>query len=303
VERPDGSVLVVPVVPTETGREVCLYMVWRLHIAEEHAIGISYDTDETLSNPVFQVTVRTYPEPLRVECRTTTCERRESGEALRGVMERVLASMGSRARCFQDAEPPGGQPGGGLRSVVSEEILDASVASPAALWRQTKEYIRAQAHEVLPDASVVQRLRSRWYLWDGSASFTRHVFDDAALEVRSYSHGPDASMSTQSLRRVSHLKLHRNPFRLEMFTVIPKTDLAGEPERAFLADLLAPVLGGRGREREQRQEEPEADYQMLAGLSQELKSSHQEVRGLLAALHTDMAALKEAPLPVPTTSS
>merc|ERR1719367_1396980 len=163
--------------------------------------------------------------------------------------------MDSKARCFHDAEFPEGS---GLRSVISEAILDTKTSADT-FWKQTKEYIRGQAHEILPDGAVVQRLRSKWRFWDGSLYYTKHVFDDATHEVRSYSYGADPSMSAESLRRVSHLRVHWEPYRLEMFTIVPEHSAAGEPEKAFLVELLAPVFSSRrGQE--------EASSQVLARL-------------------------------------
>lgn len=260
-------------------------MVWYVHAAEERAVGINYDTDDTLSKALSRVTLRTYREPFRIESRTAVCGQRDAGEALGSVMQKVLTGMGSKAGCFHDVEAPDAP---GLRSVLSEEIMDAG-APPETFWRQTKEYIRAEACKVLSDGSAVQRLRSRWPLWDDTLHYTRHAFDDAAHELRSYSYGPDESLAEGSLRRISHLKVYLDPYRLEMFTVTPEYSVAGEREKAFLRDLLHPIFSHKW------ECDDKADDLMLAGLNEELKSSHQEVKGLLVALHMDMKALQSAP--------
>jgi len=284
-EQPDGGILVVPTLPSNDGGRISLHVVWYVDALNDEAVGINYHTDSTLTEVFSRITLKAYHHPFVLECKTEVAERRDSGEALKSIMQGVLKSLNSEVKCRADAPSPDGS---GRKSVVSDHIHD-TITSPDMFWRQTKEYIRSQAYEILPDGTVVQRIQNGWW-WD-SAYYTKHVFNEKTNEICSYSYGDDSLLSEDSLDRVSHLRVHRKPYRLEMFTVVPRHSAAGEIEKLFLMDFLNPVFK---HHKELKEAERHSQInEELAMMRKEMRAYQQEMTTAIHALRKDVVALRE----------
>mmetsp|Transcript_72046 Transcript_72046/g.166902 ORF Transcript_72046/g.166902 Transcript_72046/m.166902 type:complete len:386 (-) Transcript_72046:156-1313(-) len=285
-EQPDGGMLVVPTLPSGDGGKISLHVVWYLHPENDEAIGINFHTDSSLTEAFSRITLKAYHHPFVLECRTEVAERRDSGEALKTIMEGVLKSLNSEVQCRANMPSPDGS---GLKSVVSDHIHD-TITSPDMFWRQTKEYIKSQAYEVQTDGTVVQRIQQGWFWWD-AAYYTKHVFHEKANEICSYSYGDDPTLNEASLERVSHLRVHRKPYRLEMFTVIPKHMAAGEIEKLFLMDFLNPVF--KYHKELKDAERHTAINEELSMMRKEMKAYQQEMTSAITALRQEVVALRE----------
>lgn len=286
-EQPDGGLLVVPTLPSNDGGRISLHIVWHLFPENNQAIGVNYQTDASLSEVFSRIILRAHSDPFVLECKTEVSERRDSGEALKGIMGGVLKSLNSEVRCHADSPSPDGS---GRKSVVSDQIHD-TVTTPDMFWRQTKEYIKSQAYDILPNGNVVQRISTGW--WFGSAFYTKHVFHDKANEVCSYSYGDDGELSEENLDRVSHLRVHRKPFRLEMFTIVPKHTASGEIERLFLIDFLGPVFKHHKELKEAEQNSLVNEKEEIAMMRKEMQAYQQEMTSAIQALRNDVVALRE----------
>uniref|UniRef100_A0A7S1L6N9 Uncharacterized protein n=1 Tax=Alexandrium catenella TaxID=2925 RepID=A0A7S1L6N9_ALECA len=284
-EQPDGGILVIPTLPASDGGKISMHIVWYVNSDNDEATGINYHTDSTLSEVFSRITLRAFHHPFVLECKTEVAERREAGEGLKTIMEGVLKSLNSEVTCRADAPSPDGSGG---KSVVSDHIHD-TITSPDMFWRQTKEYIKSQAYEICPDGSVVQRIQVGWWLW-GAAYYTKHAFNEKTNEICSYSYGDDALLSEDSLDRVSHLRVHRKPYRLEMFTVIPKHSADGEIEKLFLMDFLNPVF----KHHKDLKEVERSNHinEELAMMRKEMKAYQQEMTSAIQALRKDVVALR-----------
>merc|ERR1712048_1015967 len=108
-------------------------------------------------------------------------------------------------------------------------------------FKQTKDCIKKRAHKILPDGGVVQQTTDSWQLWETPPSYTKHVFDDKAKEIISYTYG-DLTLSEASLEKVRHLRVHVRPYRLELWIVVPPQRRAGDAEKVQLMNLLDPVF-------------------------------------------------------------
>lgn len=285
-ELQDGGKLVVPTLPSGDGSKISLHVVWYLQPEDDQAVGINYHTDSTLQDVSSRITLKAYHHPFCLECKTEVTERRDAGEVLKGIMEGVLKSLNSQVKCMHSMDSPDGS---GQKSVLSEHIHD-TITSPDMFWRQTKHYIQSQAYEILPDGAVVQRIQNGWFWWD-SAYYTKHVFNEKISEIRSYSYGDDPLLSEDSLDRVSHLRVHRKPYRLEMFTVIPKHSAAGEIEKLFLMDFLNPVFKHHKELREANRHS--AINNELHAMRKEMRTYQQEMTSAIAALRDEVVALRD----------
>jgi len=245
-----------------------------------------YGADVSRSRLVWRGTLKVHRRPFRIEFWSLVYGQYESGEKLQDVMTKILRTMKSKAACHHSVDSPSSE---GRTCVLSDPIVD-SILSPDMFWRQTKEFIRKRAERILPDGGVVQKAATGgWELFETSAAYTKHVFDEPTKEIVSYTYR-DSELTEGSLETVRHLRIHTKPYRLEMWMAAADKRQAGDAQRVQVVDILGPVL----EQSRLMEAVPNfaADTSELSRLHEEVSAFRREVTNALQALHLGAGTLK-----------
>lgn len=214
------------------------YALWSLRCKADEAVCDNFGRDGRLEKPLWSGTIKVHRSPFRIEFWSLVYGQRDTGSRLKDIMKKLLQTMRSKAACAQDVDSPSHE---GCKCVLSDPIVD-SILSPEMFWKQTKELIKRKAFKILPDGAILQKTHDGgWDLWKTTQSYTKHAFNEARKEIVSCTYS-DLGLSEESLEQTRHLRIHMQPFRLEMWMATPDQRRAADVEREQLLSILEPVF-------------------------------------------------------------
>mmetsp|Transcript_58661 Transcript_58661/g.132196 ORF Transcript_58661/g.132196 Transcript_58661/m.132196 type:complete len:383 (-) Transcript_58661:107-1255(-) len=298
-ETEDGGILTVKVLDRGGGKTLPNYSVWHLRQHDDEATVCDYGADRTLTNVDRRLTLKVHRDPFRIECWSFESEACGNHPLLMPAMEALLGhSLASKASCRVGVPSPGGP---GRNCVLSDSIRDTAVA-PDELWREVQQHLCKCSEQALSSENCTvleDEARGAWMLSGATTAspsrkskqcWVKHVFNGPAYELHSFRHGDDATLSEESLEHVVHFKIHWRPYRLEMWTTLPPRRLSGEPEKAFILDLLFPVFE-QAKELAKRRREEDSDRAKVQGFREEIAMCQNSLRKELEALCAEVAEI------------
>jgi len=183
--------------------------------------------------PTTTTWLKVLSEPVRIESWVNVHGERLAGPMLKGIVDNLLAGLDATVDTAQNA-PSLTDPS--KLSVVSGPIEGKLVDADSFLDMFSKFQIDSNGATELPDGSLVAEVSN---LVAGT-TYIKHMISKDDKSVYTYDYGSDSSMS--DLRGVATMKVHRDPFRLEMWRKEEVARRAGEDELKLLQPLVEGVL-------------------------------------------------------------
>jgi len=190
------------------------------------------------NEPLATTWINVLCDPVRVELWTDAHEVRSSGKLMQGMMDKVLSELDSTVETKAD------QPGIGdssVNSVVSAPISDPKVSPETYLDFFKQFLLDAMGATECPDGTVVEeRSNVLADMGIGQKSFARHSFNKEENHLYCYEYGADEGM--EDLVGITHVQVHKEPFRLEQWNLQNKKRRSGEGQVKLFEPILKGVL-------------------------------------------------------------
>jgi len=205
--------------------------------AANHAIFRSFGTDASLNPSSLCCTsvLKLHLAPLRFEFWVDEHPGRRSNAIIAMALVEVLSKMSSKAAVVAACASPGSV--SSERSVMSAHITDG--ATSAHGWLEfAKAQILKQGAKQQPDGSLFE-IAKGWFM---PTAYRRHFIDAAAGVLVTEDYASDHMLRPESLRSTSFVKVHRQPFRLELWTMQAAGRRSGEAEKDAASQILSTTL-------------------------------------------------------------
>jgi len=212
-----------------------------IHSTKDGAETYFYGTDETLKDMQHTHFFRTHCDPFRLEVWVMVGEERRCGEVISGALQVMLYDIGYPVKLTINADSIA-EPG--FQSIVSDPIEGMT---PELFWDLFEVYYRKRPpkeHETevssrdLPDGSFVQAVRTGAEVqYSFNTAVLRADQNDCVFQV----HLTDETLSYTAW--YDYVRVHRDPFRLELWSEVPPMHFSGIYLREFCKKMLFSVLG------------------------------------------------------------
>jgi len=179
-----------------------------------------------------------HADPCRVEFWQEAHEVRASGPMLKGMMEKVLSMMGSKAKahCDQSSIAVAGK-----NSVTSDPIDDVSVTADSYLDFFKGFLTETMQATELPDGTIIEERSAMMdVLGIGTKSFAKHVIKMDENHLYCYEYGEDESLT--EMVGVTHVQVHKEPFRLEQWNIQSPGRRAGPSHAGIVKPFIDSIL-------------------------------------------------------------
>lgn len=237
----DGGVLVKTLFKIPEmfgGGEVCTYNWYKFDAASLTVQIDHYPTDFFFKRKEALTTswIKLLPGPI-IEFWVDAHEVRSSGLVMERMLNKVLESLGCprSAKCDQPAIGAEGQ-----FSVVSEPIESATVTAENYLDCFKKFLVDEMGATDLPDGTVIEERSSVLGDLIGGASFAKHEFKAEEGHLYCHEFGEDESMQAEI--GVTHVQVHKAPFKVEQWNVQKKQRLTGNAQKKSIEEYVKNVL-------------------------------------------------------------
>lgn len=194
----------------------------------------SHGSDETLaeSSKQYTSTLKLYREPLRLEYSVALAATRSAGPLQLLLVRLFLQMLGSSAYASMEVDSPSGAG----KSVLTAPIQDSGVLPDAFVSTALERAVTDLGGRRLRDGTV--RYTTSGLVWP--TEYKCHRADPAGDLLVNTDFGPDESY-TEPLWE-TYVKVHRSPFRLEVWTETREGVQSGEVEKHLIDAILREVV-------------------------------------------------------------
>lgn len=193
-----------------------------------------FDNNQPLATSYIHI----LSDPVKIEWWTQAHEARSSGKVLKGMMDKVLSELDPPVESKCD------QPGitdPSAHSVVSAPISDPKVSPESYLDFFKEILVDKMGATECPDGTIVEeRSNVLAEFGVGNRSFARHKFNKEENHLYCEEYGADESMS--ELVGITHVQVHKEPFRLEQWNTQKAMRRAGEGSIKWIEPFAKGVL-------------------------------------------------------------
>jgi len=176
--------------------------------------------------------------PVRFEWWTDAHAARSSGKMMKGMIDKFLGESDTPVETKID-QPGISDPA--ANSVVSAPIPDGKMNPESCLDVFKQFLVDTMGATELPDGTVVEeRSNVLAEVGVGQRSFAKHVFNKEENHLYCYEYGADESMT--ELMSITHIQVHKEPFRLEQWNLQEAARRAGEGTIKFIEPHVKNVL-------------------------------------------------------------
>jgi len=205
-------------------------MLSRFYQSKKH-----YDDDDAQCTNIVLI----HSNPVRIEFWADYNECRSSGLIMEKMLAKVLAEMGSSAKALPDCASPDDA---SKLSVVSEPITDVEVTPETFLAFFRKFIVETMEGTALPDDTIVEERGSLLLDSMGLAAkaFAKHELSEEKLHIYCHEYGDDESMTTEI--GITHVHVHKEPFRLEQYNISKPGRRAGDAQLKIIEAFVSGVL-------------------------------------------------------------
>lgn len=182
--------------------------------------------------------VKIHSDPVKVEFWAEYYECRSSGLLMEKMLGKVLQEMGTSAKAVPECKSPSDS---SKLSVLSEPIEDVEITSETFLPFFRKFIVETMQGTELPDNTIVEE-RGSFLDTVGitSKSFAKHELIEAENHVYCHEFGDDEAMTVEI--GITHIQVHKAPFRIEQYNVSKPGRRAGDTQAKVLEGFLSGAL-------------------------------------------------------------
>mmetsp|Transcript_89518 Transcript_89518/g.248994 ORF Transcript_89518/g.248994 Transcript_89518/m.248994 type:complete len:224 (+) Transcript_89518:1-672(+) len=191
----------------------------------------------TADSPSSKGTILIHSDPVRIEFWSDVNEVRSAGVVLKGMMEHMMRKLSMSAEVKAE-QPAVDDPT--KRSVLSEPITDGDAGIDGYFDRVKTVLVDEHGATELPDGTIIEDRSGIQELFADSRSFAKHVFLPEEHCSRIFEYGDDESLSV--VRGITTIKLHTDPFRIEMWNTTQPGRMAAEIEIKLVKPFVEKVL-------------------------------------------------------------
>mmetsp|Transcript_42792 Transcript_42792/g.123697 ORF Transcript_42792/g.123697 Transcript_42792/m.123697 type:complete len:307 (-) Transcript_42792:121-1041(-) len=199
----------------------------------------SFHTEAQLdaNTPGAKGTFVVHADPVRIEFWNELNEVRSAGPVLKGMMEHMLRKFSVTAEVKTD-QPSIGAPD--EKSVLSDPITDGDVTIADYFDKIKAVLVDEHGATELPDGTVIEDRSGIQELFSDAKSFAKHTYNTEERYTKVYEYGDDESLSV--VRSITTMRLHADPFRVEMWNTTQPGRVATETELKFAKPFIEKVL-------------------------------------------------------------
>lgn len=230
----DGGFVAMSTYPLPVLGNTVVYSTVHVDRLKDMAIFKMFMTDASLDDANHASTsyLRAVTGPFRLEWWTDDHALRLSNQFVLMPMLELMGKMGSKApvQCSQPSPS-----GSGQLCVLAGPIEDCATTADSFL-----DFIRSQLQKdgakLQADGMMLEEAKS-WFL---PTVYRRHSVDAANGQLVTYNYESDKSL--RALKATSYMKVHRDPFRLELWALQSPSRLSGDEQKEVASQLVGVYL-------------------------------------------------------------